>query len=65
MDFRSFEQNFEVSAFMYDSDKSMELRNIFLHDMKQCKRLQYTQWKHRPITQKLIQSSARLFSPLL
>ncbi len=65
MDFRSFEQNFEVSAFMYDNKKCIELRNIFLLDMKQCKRLLYTQWKQRPASQKLIQSSARLFSPLL
>ncbi|MBP6230945.1 MAG: cardiolipin synthase [Paludibacteraceae bacterium] len=65
MDFRSFEQNFEVSAFMYSTQKSIELRTIFLHDMTQCKRLLYTQWKQRSATSKLKQSSARLFSPLL
>ena len=65
MDFRSFDQNFEISAFIYDKGKSVELKDIFLKDLKHCKRLQYSIWKHRPFSQKLIQSFARLFIPIL
>lgn len=65
MDFRSFEQNFELSAFIYDKEKSIQLREIFMNDLTQCKRLTEIEWKKRPLSQKLRQSSARLFSPIM
>lgn len=32
MDFRSFEHNFEVNAFMYDPSSALLLKGIFLQD---------------------------------
>mgnify|MGYP000119797364 FL=1 len=34
MDFRSFEHNFEVNAFMYDPSSALLLKGIFLQDQK-------------------------------
>lgn len=65
MDLRSFEQNFEVNAFIYNTQKAQELTKIFLHDAKSCKKLSYWRWKKRPIWRKMLQSIARLLSPAL
>lgn len=65
MDLRSFEQNFEVNAFIYNVQKAQELTNIFTSDSKDCKTLSYWRWKKRPIYRKIVQSMARLLSPAL
>lgn len=65
MDLRSFEQNFEVNAFIYSPDKAVELTKIFMHDAKSCSKLTLRKWEKRPIHKKLIQSLARLLSPAL
>jgi cardiolipin synthase len=65
MDLRSFEQNFEVNAFIYNTDKAQELTQIFLHDAQSCKKLSYLRWRHRPFYRKILQSIARLLSPAL
>lgn len=65
MDLRSFEQNFEVSAFIYDKQKAEELTKIFLRDARSCKKLTLRKWEQRPLYKKIIQSLARLLSPAL
>jgi cardiolipin synthase len=65
MDLRSFEQNFEVNAFIYNKQKAQELTKIFLNDAKNCKKLSYWRWKRRPAWRKMLQSMARLLSPAL
>jgi cardiolipin synthase len=65
MDLRSFEQNFEVNAFIYSPEKANELTSIFLNDAKSCKKLSYWRWKKRPMWRKMLQSIARLLSPAL
>lgn len=65
MDLRSFEQNFEVNAFIYNTQKAQELTKIFLHDAKSCKKLSFWRWKQRPMWRKVLQSIARLLSPAL
>ncbi len=65
MDVRSFEQNFEVNALIYDKKNSMELKNRFLEDLTQSDQLVYENWKKRPKLQKIKESVARLFTPLL
>lgn len=42
MDFRSFEHNFEVNAFMYDRTSALILKEIFLKDQKDAFLLQKT-----------------------
>ena len=65
MDFRSFEHNFEVNAFMYDQASALMLKEIFLSDQKDAKLLQLKAWRMRPWSQKVKESVIRLFAPLL
>ncbi len=65
MDFRSFEHNFEVNAFMYDQDTALRLKSVFLNDQKYCEQISSKSWEKRPLLRKSIESVVRLFSPLL
>ena len=65
IDLRSFEQNFEVSAFIYNTKHSLSLKELFFKDMKVCKKLSYQKWIKRPKYKKVIQALARLLSPIL
>lgn len=65
MDFRSFEHNFEVNAFMYDQASAMVLKKVFLSDQKDAELLQLKIWRMRPWYQKVLESLIRLFAPLL
>ena len=65
MDFRSFEHNFEINAFMYDSASTLRLREIFLSDQKDAELLLLKTWRMRPWYQKVAESFIRLFAPLL
>lgn len=65
MDFRSFEHNFEINAYIYDKSFALQMKRIFLHDMRQCEHLIPSRWLKRPIKQRIAESFMRLFSPLL
>jgi cardiolipin synthase len=65
MDFRSFEHNFEVNAFMYDAASALALKEIFLQDQKDAILLQRKTWMKRPWYQKAKESIVRLLAPLL
>ena len=65
MDFRSFEHNFEVNAFVYQPAFAIQMRHIFMHDMDRCEKLIPNRWLKRPLKQRLAESFMRLFSPLL
>ena len=65
MDFRSFEHNFEVNAFMYDYGTAIRMKEIFLADQKDAELLQLKEWRMRPWYQKVGESVIRLFAPLL
>lgn len=65
LDERSFNQNFEVNAFIYDSKTAETLSNLFERDMKNCFELTLEAWSNRKRRQKLKESFARLFSPLM
>ena len=65
MDFRSFEHNFEVNAYIYDKDTARKMKEIFFRDQQSCKRIAIDEWQNRPRTQKIKESFMRLFSPLL
>lgn len=64
-DFRSFEHNFEVNAFMYSSRLNNQLTEIFNNDLRSCTRIQAAEWRHRPWHRKLAESAIRLLSPIL
>ena len=65
MDIRSFEQNFEVNALVYDETVTMELRERFLEDLEQSDEIDLETWQKRPKVQKIKESLARIFTPLL
>lgn len=65
MDFRSFEHNFEVNAFLYDADTAVRLRDIFLNDQQGCSPVYLKSWEQRPRLRRFGESVMRLFSPLL
>lgn len=64
-DFRSFENNFESNLLIYDKDVSRRMRDIFFQDQKKCRKIKYSEWRARPVSQRAIESIVRLFAPLL
>lgn len=65
LDFRSFEHNFEVNAFMYDMETAMQMKEIFLQDQKECIQVFQKNWVKRPWRHKALESVVRLLAPLL
>lgn len=64
MDVRSFEDNFEVLAMVYDSDLTVELEKQYFKDIKKSKLVNQKEWSQRSFKQSFKESLARLFSPL-
>ncbi len=65
MDFRSFEHNFEVNAFIYDTAFNARLAKIFHDDWSHCRIVSPAAWFRRPRMLRLAESCMRIFSPLL
>ncbi len=65
MDIRSFEQNFELNMIIYDRNVSRKLATDFINDLKGSGEISIQQWKFRPKKDKIKESLARLFAPLL
>ena len=66
VDFRSFENNFESNAFIYDTKVAIAMRDMFLEDTSQS--LLFTDMPHRVkpnILKRLVESLVRLMSPLM
>ena len=65
MDYRSFDQNFEVNAMIYDVEIAKKLTQQFESDKQQCVTLQLSRWQQRPLRKRLVESASRLLAPLL
>ena len=65
IDFRGFEQDFEINAFIYDSDLACQQREIFLLDQEDAQLITLDEWEKRPRTEKALESFARVFSQVL
>lgn len=65
MDFRSFEQNFELSVIMYDAEIAKKMVEIYENDLRSSEEIKKEEWTTRRFSQKIKESLARLFSPLL
>lgn len=65
MDIRSFYYNFEVNALIYDKGIVRDLEADFQEDLKRSRQVTLGEIHSRPLRRKLLESSARLFSPLL
>jgi cardiolipin synthase len=65
MDIRSFNQDFEANALIYDEDIARELRQDFEDDIENSKEILMEEWESRPVMDKVQESVARMFTPLL
>jgi cardiolipin synthase len=65
MDIRSFNQDFEANALIYDEAVTRELRQDFDDDIESSKEIFLDTWEQRPAFEKVQESVARMFSPLL
>lgn len=66
VDFRSFENNFEANAFIYDRDTALRMKSMFADDEKGCVGLEETGYPgQRSFAERLLESVVRLLSPLL
>ena len=64
MDIRSFEDNFEVAAIIYDRRTTRQLEATFMQHMQRCVRIDTGEWSQRPIRITFIEAMARIISPL-
>ena len=65
MDVRSFEQNFEVNALIYDKTTTDLLQTAFQNDLKNSEEIVFNDFKNRPPSHKFAESLAKIFTPLL
>ena len=65
MDFRSFEHNFEINAFVYDTEFTARMDAVFRDDATRCHALTPGEWFNRPRPRRWAESLMRVFSPLL
>ncbi len=65
LDDRSFEQNYEVNAIIYDKSTAMALKEDFLKDIHISRMLSYEEYLQRPYTEKLKEGFGKIFSPIL
>ncbi len=64
-DFRSFEHNFEANMLVYSEEFNARMKEIFLRDQRDCRRVNANRWRHRPLPEKCLESFMRLFAPIL
>lgn len=64
-DVRSFEQNLEVMAFIYNEDTAIRGREIFVEDQSSSTAIVLREWIKRPVWLRFKESFVRLFTPLL
>ncbi len=64
-DVRSFEQNLEVVAFIYNEVTAIRGKEIFVEDQKNSTVIVLREWMKRPMWMRFKESFVRLFTPLL
>jgi len=65
LDYRSFELDFEVNAFIYDKVFAQEMKSVFLKDQEDCSQIILEEWSDRPKIKRWIESICRVFGPQL
>ena len=63
-DNRSFDLNFEVNALVYNEKITCDLVEMFNEDIKHSHKILRSEWKLRPLKQKLKESTSRVLGPL-
>lgn len=64
-DQRSFDQNFEVNAFIYDAAQAASLKIDFEADLANSSLLDLETFRNRPSWQRMLSALARMLSPIL
>jgi cardiolipin synthase len=64
-DIRSFYINFEITALVYDKKVTTQLNQVFEDDLEFSEQIDYQEWKKKPMTTRLLESTCRLFTPIL
>ncbi|MEH7321501.1 cardiolipin synthase, partial [Cytobacillus firmus] len=62
---RSFRLHYEVCQVLYSADVARELTDQFERDLTDSIPLKIEDSLERPLTERIVEQSARLFSPLL
>ena len=65
LDVRSFSMNFEINAFIYNKELAARLENDFNNDLMSSEEITLEMVEKKPFTRVLLESWAKLFSPLL
>jgi cardiolipin synthase len=65
MDNRSFRLNFEIMAAVYDEATASRLAALFEEDLHKARKYSLREARRAPLRHRLIESTARLLSPLL
>nr|WP_284284577.1 phospholipase D-like domain-containing protein [Portibacter lacus] len=65
LDVRSFEQNFEVNAVIYNSSIARQLKTFFLDDCTKSDQLNLQEYLLRPRSDKVKEGLGKIFSPIL
>ena len=64
-DYRSFYENYEINALIYDTELNTQLTQQFETDINDSVEIQMTTWRKRAVKDKLSESLARLIAPLM
>ncbi|WP_282162715.1 cardiolipin synthase [Ulvibacterium marinum] len=65
LDVRSFEQNYEINVLTYGEAMACELKKDFIRDCEISSQIDYNEFRKRPLTERLKEGAAKIFSPLL
>ncbi|REE92795.1 cardiolipin synthase [Paenibacillus taihuensis] len=65
MDMRSFYSNFEINALLFDEAAIERLTADFMDDLSNCVEVSLSEFRKRPMKQKVGEAAARMLSPLL
>lgn len=64
LDYRSFEDDFEVQAIIYDNATTHKLRDHFLRDLESAEEVTAESWPKRSRVSKIMEPIAKLLAPL-
>ena len=65
LDIRSFEQNFEVNAVVYDRKFALHMKQLFEEDCEHSIRINPDTYRMRPVSDRLKEGAAKMLSPIL
>lgn len=64
-DIRSFYINFEIAAVIYDRELTSKLNKVFADDLHDSEMIKLSKWNQRSVATRLLESTCRLFTPIL